>query len=345
MDDYEILEQIGQGAYGQVFKALHRPTKQLRALKRIRMDGERDGFPVTASRELKLLQQMTNPRILTLIGIERGHVQSVPENVKESPRSSSTAPEFWIIFKWYDNDLAGIVSKHRKLGQKLPIPFIRHLLRQLLDGIAYLHSNNIVHRDLKPSNLLVSSDGDLSIADFGLARMLPFDPNFSETSEKFILTNRVATLWYRAPELLLGSSLYGGEIDIWSVGCIAHELVFLEPFLVSQNGTELGQIDEVMSFFEAASYDPSFLHKCPWYPAFADCRLTKKFLHRSTGDAQLDDFIIKCLHPVPSNRVTALKALQHPFFTDKQNLFMSSSGVPLVGMHDYAISKHASPKI
>src|SRR5437763_16180066 len=129
----------------------------------------------------------------------------------------------------------------------------------------------MLHRDLKPSNLLVSSDGDLSIADFGLARMLPFDPNFTDISEKFILTNRIATLWYRAPELLLGNSLYDGEIDIWSIGCIAYELIHLEPLLISPNGTELGQIDEVMSFFEAAGYDSSFLHKCPWYPTFSEC--------------------------------------------------------------------------
>jgi cyclin-dependent kinase 12/13 len=356
MDGFTDLEQIGLGAYGQVFRARN-AKGELRALKKIRMDGERDGFPVTAARELKLLQQLDHPHVLRVLHIQR-YATAIDGDGNSADGQDKRG--FCIVFPWYDNDLAGIISfAHKQLGTTVPTPLVRLFLRQLLDGLRYLHANDIVHRDLKPSNLLVGAAGELCIADFGLARQLPFPYTalalangrelLGEEMQRFHLTNRIATLWYRAPELLLGASHYGPEVDMWSVGCIAAELVRGEALFVSQTGSELSQVDEIVVFAEAHQSPLSLqalLPKYPWAQAFAECRCR----HRPapvplSGNADLDDLVMRLLNVDPQARLTAAQALGHNFFVAGEaedpplQWIHEGRRVNLRGLHDFVVNK------
>ena len=167
---------VGSGTYGKVFKGLHVYTKNLVALKKIRMEGERDGFPVTAVREIKLLQSLKHENIVKLLEV------MVEKN------------DCYMVFEYLSHDLTGILN-HPSF--KLDDAQKKHMAKQLFDGLDYLHTRGVLHRDIKAANILVSSDGILKLADFGLAR-------FYAKRHQYDYTNRVITIWYRSPELLLG---------------------------------------------------------------------------------------------------------------------------------------------
>lgn len=194
---YDIVGQVGEGTYGQVYKASGEKSGALVALKRIRMEHAREGFPVTSMREMKLLQSLRHPNVIRLHETMTSRTGSV-----------------YMVFEYMEHDLHGILvhpevqflESHRK-----------SLASQLLHGLAYLHQRAVLHRDLKCSNLLLNNDGVLKLADFGLAR------TYSKRHAGDY-TNRVVTLWYRPPELLLGATQYGPEIDMWGAGCLFLEL-------------------------------------------------------------------------------------------------------------------------
>jgi len=139
-----------------------------------------------------------------------------------------------LVLEFVEHDLKSIL-------EDMPEPFlsseVKRLLLQLTSGIAYLHDNWILHRDLKTSNLLLNNRGQLKIADFGMARYVG-DPTPK-------LTQLVVTLWYRAPELLLGTKIYNAAVDMWSVGCIFGEMLTREPLLQGKN-----EVDQVSHIFE-----------------------------------------------------------------------------------------------
>jgi cyclin-dependent kinase 12/13 len=179
---------------------------------------------------------------------------------------------------------------------------------RLLSGLHYCHKNNILHRDIKGSNILINNDGVVKIADFGLAR--------STTQESAsMLTNRVITLWYRPPELLLGATKYGPEVDLWSVGCIFAELVTGKPILPGKNESE--QLDLIFRLCGAPSEEiwPGCT-KLPWFQMFKPDRPHRRrlleFLKSSPADVQ--DLCDKLLNLDPSKRITAEGALLHDYF-------------------------------
>ena len=148
-----------------------------------------------------------------------------------------------LIFKTSVFLVMGFLEHDLKtLQEDMAEPFlpseIKTLLSQLTSAVQYLHGNWILHRDLKTSNLLLNNRGQLKIADFGMARYYGDPPP--------ILTQLVVTLWYRAPELLLGAERYGPEVDMWSIGCIFGELLLKEPLLQGKN--EVEQLLKVMYF-------------------------------------------------------------------------------------------------
>jgi len=128
-----------------------------------------------------------------------------------------------------EHDLLGIIRKQTKLE----VSQIKCILKQILEGIYFLHSNNVIHRDIKCANILMSNSGEIKLADFGLARLM-------ERKDR-VYTNKVVTLWYRAPELLLGSTDYTSAVDMWSVGCCFAELLRMSPYF--QADTEAKVID------------------------------------------------------------------------------------------------------
>jgi len=205
VDVFEKLEQVGEGTYGQVYMARSRFDGEIVALKKIRMDNEKEGFPITAIREIKILKSLDHKNVIKLKEIV----------------TSKNKGSIYMVFEYMDHDLTGLADRP---GIRFTVPQIKCYMKQLLTGLTYCHLNNILHRDIKGSNLLIDNQGVLKLADFGLAR-----PCVLENSKS--LTNRVITLWYRPPELLLGTQTYGPAVDMWSAGCIFAELLHGKPIL------------------------------------------------------------------------------------------------------------------
>eukprot|EP00918_Siedleckia_nematoides_P030671 GHVU01066427.1.p1 GENE.GHVU01066427.1~~GHVU01066427.1.p1 ORF type:complete len:198 (+),score=16.82 GHVU01066427.1:153-746(+) len=190
MEQYEKLEKIGEGTYGVVHKAQDR-NGDIVALKRIRLEAEDEGIPSTAIREISLLKELQHPNIVRLCDV-----------IHQERRLT-------LVFEYLDQDLKKLLDA---CDGGLDQPTARSFLFQLLRGVGYCHKHRVLHRDLKPQNLLINREGSLKLADFGLARAFGI-PVRSYTHE-------VVTLWYRAPDVLMGSRSYSTPVDIWSVGCI-----------------------------------------------------------------------------------------------------------------------------
>lgn len=189
---------------------------------------------------------------------------------------------------------------------------IKTLLSQLVSGVSYLHTNWIIHRDLKTSNLLLNNRGQLKIADFGMARY------FGDPAPK--MTQLVVTLWYRAPELLLGAEKYSTPVDMWSVGCIFGELLTKEPLLQGKN-----EVDELSKIFELCGIPtevswPGFKRlpnarglRLPKNPATQGSVLRAKFPFLTSAGSTL---LTSLLALNPADRPSAKEALEHPFFKE-----------------------------
>jgi CTD kinase subunit alpha len=191
-EPFEFLDLVGAGSYGKVFKARDVLQGKLVALKKIKMEGQHDGFPVTALREIKLLQSLRHENVVALqeMVVRKGAV--------------------FLSFEYVEHDLAGLLKQTEFV---LKGEHIKSLAQQLCEGLAYIHGRSVLHRDLKTANLLVTSTGVLKLADFGLARF--FNKRRAGQAD---YTNRVCTQWYRPPELMLGETMYGPEVDMWGAG-------------------------------------------------------------------------------------------------------------------------------
>ncbi|KAF1842581.1 Pkinase-domain-containing protein [Cucurbitaria berberidis CBS 394.84] len=215
--NFETLNHIEEGSYGWVSRAREVSTSEVVALKKVKMDYNQDGFPITALREISILQKARHINIVDLKEILSG----------DDPQ------ECVLVMEFLEHDL-------KTLQEDMSEPFmaseVKTLLRQLVGAVGFLHDNYIMHRDLKTSNILLNNRGQLKLADFGMARYIP--PSNAP------LTQLVVTLWYRAPELLLGTTTYGTEVDMWSIGCIFAELLAKEPVLQGKN-----EVDELSLIF------------------------------------------------------------------------------------------------
>ncbi|KAM8845246.1 cyclin-dependent kinase 6 isoform 4-T4 [Spinachia spinachia] len=204
---YELLAEVGEGSYGKVYKAREVGQKRrLLAVKKfnIRGDSSENGIPAFMIREVALLRKMkyfNHPNIVELL---EASAVPVGRNL-----------DLTLVLEYIDQDLSTYLAKVPACG--LTRDCIKDVMQQLLRGLDFLHTNMVLHRDLKPENVLVSSRGEVKIADFGLARIYTFN---------IALTPGVVTLWYRAPEVLL-NSVYMSTVDIWSAGCIFAELFHL----------------------------------------------------------------------------------------------------------------------
>lgn len=228
MDEYEKLEKIGEGTYGKVYKARNKSTGRLVALKKTRLEMEDEGVPSTALREVSLLQMLSHSiYIVRLLSVE-----SVDENGK---------PQLYLVFEYLDSDLKKFIDSYgRGSGNPIPAKTIQSFMYQLLKGVAHCHGHGVMHRDLKPQNLLVDKEkGLLKIADLGLGRAFTI-PLKSYTHE-------IVTLWYRAPEVLLGSSQYSTSVDMWSVGCIFAELSRKAPLFPGDS-----ELQQLLHIFRCA---------------------------------------------------------------------------------------------
>lgn len=195
MQKYEKLEKIGEGTYGTVFKAKNRENHDIVALKRVRLDDDDEGVPSSALREICLLKELKHKNIVRLY------------DVLHSDKKLT------LVFEHCDQDLKKYFDS---LNGEIDADVVKSFMYQLLRGLAFCHSHNVLHRDLKPQNLLINKNGELKLADFGLARAFGI-PVKCYSAE-------VVTLWYRPPDVLFGAKLYTTSIDMWSAGCIFAEL-------------------------------------------------------------------------------------------------------------------------
>jgi serine/threonine protein kinase len=211
-DRYEVIDSVGQGAYGIVVAARDKqaadPENELVAIKKIEKAFEHKIFAKRTLRELKILRLLKHENV---IGIKTILL----------PKSREHFDDIYVVSELMETDLAQIIRSPQPLSDE----HCQFFMYQILRGLKYIHSANIMHRDLKPRNLLVNSNCDLKICDFGLARAL------DQKQKADVMTDYVATRWYRAPELLLSWKDYTSAVDVWSVGCIFAELLKRKPFL------------------------------------------------------------------------------------------------------------------
>jgi len=220
VDKYEKIAKIGQGTFGEVFKARCRTDRsKIVALKKVLMENEKEGFPITALREIRILQLLNHENIVNLIEICRQY-----------SRHKTT---FYLVFDFCEHDLAGLLSN---INVKFSLGEIKKVMQQMCEGLFFIHNNKIIHRDMKAANILITKQGILKLADFGLARAI----SINKQGHPNRYTNRVVTLWYRPPELLLGERNYGPAVDMWGAGCIMAEMWTRSPIM--QGNTEQHQL-------------------------------------------------------------------------------------------------------
>ncbi|KAL3835002.1 hypothetical protein ACJIZ3_009738 [Penstemon smallii] len=303
VDCFEKLELIGEGTYGQVYMAREKETGEIVALKKIRMDNEKEGFPITAIREIKILKKLQHENVIKLKEIV---TSSGPEGDDQGKQDGNKYKgNIYMVFEYMDHDLTGLSDRP---GLRFTVPQIKCYMKQLLTGLHYCHVNQVLHRDIKGSNLLIDNEGNLKLADFGLARSFSNDHNAN-------LTNRVITLWYRPPELLLGATKYGPAVDMWSVGCIFAELLYGKPILPGKNEPEqLNKIYELCGTPDELNWPG--VSKIPWYNKFKPARQMKKRIRELFRhfDRHALDLLDKMLVLDPSQRIAAKDALDAEYF-------------------------------
>jgi len=292
LEDYQRIEKLGEGTYGVVYKCKHRRTGAFSALKKIRIENEDEGIPPTALREISILKELS--RHPNIVGLQDVIMQE---------------GKLYLVFDFLSMDLKKYIDSYGH-GKHLDMTTVKSLTYQLLRGMLFCHQRRILHRDLKPQNLLIDQQGILKIADFGLARA------FGVPVRAY--THEVVTLWYRAPEVLLGSQRYSCPVDMWSVACIMSELVTKKPLF--QGDSEIDQIFRIFRVMKTPTEElwpgvselPDYKSTFPKWNDFS----LEQHVQRLATDEDGMDLLKQMLVYCPSLRISAKAALVHPFFAD-----------------------------
>ncbi|XP_073326067.1 cyclin-dependent kinase 11B isoform X4 [Pagrus major] len=291
VEEFQCLNRIEEGTYGVVYRAKDKKTDEIVALKRLKMEKEKEGFPITSLREINTILKAQHPNIVTVREIVVG----------------SNMDKIYIVMNYVEHDLKSLMETMKQ-------PFlpgeVKTLMIQLLRGVRHLHDNWILHRDLKTSNLLLSHKGILKIGDFGLAREYgsPLKP----------YTPVVVTLWYRSPELLLGAKEYSTAVDMWSVGCIFGELLTQKPLFPGKS--EIDQINKIFKDLGSPSekiwpgYSELPAVKKMTFTEYPYNNLRKRFgaLLSDQGFDLMNKFLTYC----PSKRILSDEGLKHEYFRE-----------------------------
>ncbi|CAD5333471.1 unnamed protein product [Arabidopsis thaliana] len=285
---FQKLEKIGQGTYSSVFRAREVETGKMVALKKVKFDNLQPESIRFMAREILILRKLNHPNIMKLEGIV-------------TSRASSS---IYLVFEYMEHDLAGLSSNP---DIRFTEPQIKCYMKQLLWGLEHCHMRGVIHRDIKASNILVNNKGVLKLGDFGLA-------NVVTPSNKNQLTSRVVTLWYRAPELLMGSTSYGVSVDLWSVGCVFAEILMGKPILKGR--TEIEQLHKIYKL--CGSPQDSFWKrtKLPHATSFKPQHTYEATLRERCKDLSATGvYLLETLLSMePDKRGTASSALNSEYF-------------------------------
>lgn len=303
--NYEVLGKLGEGTFGEVHRARSLKTGRIVALKKILMHNEKDGFPITALREIKLLKMLSHPNVLKL-------EEMAVERTKGEGRKKAI---MYMVTPYMDHDLSGLLENP---SVHFTEPQIKCYMLQLLEGLRYLHANKILHRDMKAANLLINNKGILQIADFGLAR--PYDdavpqPGKGGGEATRDYTTLVVTRWYRPPELLLQLRRYTSAIDMWGVGCVFGEMFKGRPILAGNS--DLNQAQMIFDLVGSPNEE-----NMPGWSSLPGCEGVSTFQHRPSTLAQVFreqgssaiSLLSELLKLDWRKRVNAMDALEHPYF-------------------------------
>ncbi|XP_076945243.1 cyclin-dependent kinase B2-2-like [Bidens hawaiensis] len=296
MDAFEKLEKVGEGTYGKVYRARDKATGQIVALKKTRLVEDDEGVPSTTLREISILRMLSrDPHVVKLMDVKQG-----------VNKNGNTV--LYLVFEYMETDLKKFIRSYRQHGDNIPPQIIKSLMYQLCKGVAFCHSHGVLHRDLKPHNLLMDRKTlMLKIADLGLARAI--------TVPLKQYTHEILTLWYRAPEVLLGTTHYSTAVDMWSVGCIFAELVTNTAIFAGDS--EVQQLLHIFRLLGTPNEEiwPGVSKLKDWheYPQWKPQKV-------STAVPNLDanglDLLSKMFEYEPSRRISAKKAMEHPYFDD-----------------------------
>ncbi|XP_074792475.1 cyclin-dependent kinase 18 isoform X2 [Natator depressus] len=285
LETYVKLEKLGEGTYATVFKGRSKLTGNLVALKEIRLEHE-EGAPCTAIREVSLLKNLKHANIVTL------------HDFIHTERSLT------LVFEYLDSDLKQYLDN---CGNLMNMHNVKIFLFQLLRGLSYCHKSKILHRDLKPQNLLINERGELKLADFGLAR--------AKSIPTKTYSNEVVTLWYRPPDVLLGSTVYSTPIDMWGVGCIHYEMVTGRPmFPGSTVKEELHLIFKLLGTPTEDSWPGITSNEEFKGYHFTRYQAQPLINHAPRLDTEGIDLLMSLLLYEAKCRISAEEALRHPYF-------------------------------
>jgi serine/threonine protein kinase len=284
MDEFDILGKIGEGGFGVVSKALHKRTGNIVALKRVGVSISQ-GIPEKVFREIKVLQLLTHDNLVSLLDFFLDGTSMV------------------LVFEYVPHNLSGFLAA-------LPHPLgpgqVKCIMRMILLGLHEIHRIGVMHRDIKPSNILLTQEGVVKVADFGLAKMMVGDGSH---------TPQIQSRWYRSPESLLGSRTYDTSGDMWSVGCVFCEL--LNNGVMFRGESDIDQLTRIahslggmtekewagiaiLPDYQKIQISPSV--PIPWEMLIPDASENAR------------DFAQKLLGVNPSGRLSVEEALQHPYF-------------------------------
>lgn len=283
---FQKLEKIGEGTYGVVYKARDKNTGKFVALKKIRPESENEGIPATTIREILLLKNLKHSTIINLMEVIH------------------TEDKMYLVFEYVETDLKRLIDTYNRQNKKFDPYIVKKMAFQLCTAVNFCHSKNIFHRDLKPQNILVDSDLNIKLGDFGLGRAVSVPLRH--------YTSQIVTLWYRPPELLLGCKYYDSSVDIWSLACIIVEMNTMVPLFMGDS--EVDQLYKIYHVLGIPTEDQwKGVESMPNYSKDVG-NIKKKGLNGILNGRYLESMIEKMLVYDPLKRISAQEALEEVYF-------------------------------